>query len=89
MKQWLTFADGAVAWTAVLDTNGDQRAELRLSDLVEGAEAARTDPGSTTTTDLRSQRRLLERARAAHQPSCPACVFPVGDTGLEPVTSAV
>lgn len=56
----LNFANGAVDYDALIDTNGDGVADTAFSDVIAQAEAVRLDPEATTPAVL-AQKDLLER----------------------------
>ena len=57
---WLNFANGAIAWDRLVDTNGDRVADTRFLDAVTVAETLRLNPNATQA-QLDQQKRILER----------------------------
>jgi hypothetical protein len=57
---WLNFANGAMAWDRLVDTNGDRVADTRFLEAVTVAETLRLNPNATQT-QLDQQERILER----------------------------
>lgn len=49
LAAWLNFANGAIAWNRLVDTNGDKRPDTRFLDAITAAEALRLDPNATRT----------------------------------------
>ncbi len=56
---WLNFANGAVEWDELVDTNRDGTADTVFHVAVETAEAVRLDPASTKA-QLDAQRAILQ-----------------------------
>jgi len=54
----LNFANGAVAWDQLIDTDGDTVGDTAFSDVIVAAEAVRTGPH--TRAELEAQKDLLE-----------------------------
>jgi len=59
LAAWLNFANGAVEWDQMIDTDGDGTADTPFSDVMATAEAVRLDP-SHTREQLEVQKDLLE-----------------------------
>jgi hypothetical protein len=59
LAAWLNFANGAVDWNRLVDTNGDKRPDTRFLDAITAAERLRLDP-NTTRTQLDRQKTILE-----------------------------
>ena len=59
LAAWLNFANGAVEWNRLVDTNGDKTPDTRFLDAITAAERLRLDP-STTRTQLDRQKTILE-----------------------------
>jgi len=59
LAAWLNFANGAVDWNRLVDTNGDRTADTRFLDAIAAAERLRLDP-STTRAQLDRQKTILE-----------------------------
>jgi subtilisin family serine protease len=64
LAAWLNFANGAVAWDALIDTNGDSAGDTAFSDVISGAEAVRLGPH--TRAELEEQKDLLESISLDH-----------------------
>ena len=47
LAAWLNFANGAMEWNRLVDTNGDKRADTRFLDAIKAAESLRLDPNAT------------------------------------------
>ncbi|HEU5490593.1 MAG TPA: PKD domain-containing protein [Gaiellaceae bacterium] len=47
LATWLNFANGAMEWNRLVDTNGDKRADTRFLDAMKAAETLRLDPNAT------------------------------------------
>ena len=56
---WLNFANGAVEWNRLVDTNGDKTPDTRFLDAITAAERLRLDP-NTTRIQLDRQKTILE-----------------------------
>lgn len=56
---WLNFANGAMPWDQLVDTNGDKVPDTRFLDAMSAAENLRLDPNATRD-QLDRQKRLLE-----------------------------
>jgi hypothetical protein len=54
----LNFANGAVGWDQLIDTNGDTVGDTAFSDVIVAAEAVRTGPH--TAAELEVHKGLLE-----------------------------
>jgi PKD domain len=59
LAAWLNFANGAVEWNRLVDTNGDKRPDTRFLDAITAAERLRLDP-SSTRTQLERQKVIVE-----------------------------
>lgn len=57
---WLNFANGVLAYDALVDADGDGRADTSFADAVSAAEAVRLDPHATAA-EIESQRAVLKR----------------------------
>lgn len=57
---WLNFANGAVEFDELVDTDGDGVADNAFSDALAAAEAVRLDP-TATREELEAQKDILER----------------------------
>ena len=55
----LNFANGAVEWDQLIDTDGDSIGDTAFSDVIAAAEAVRLNPASTRD-ELEAQKDLLE-----------------------------
>ena len=56
---WLNFANGAVEWNRLVDTNGDKRPDTRFLDAIKAAETLRLDPNATRT-QLDKQKAIVQ-----------------------------
>ena len=59
LAAWLNFANGAVEWNRLVDTNGDKRADTRFLDAIIAAETLRLNPNATRT-QLDKQKLIVE-----------------------------
>jgi len=59
---WLNFANGAIEYLELLDTDKDGVGDTRFSDVVAAAEAVRLDPGATDK-ELREQTNILHHIK--------------------------
>ena len=60
LAAWLNFANGAVEWDQMIDTDGDGNPDAAFSDVMAAAEAVRLDPTHTKQA-LEAQKNILER----------------------------
>ena len=60
LAAWLNFANGAIEWDRLVDTNGDRTPDTRFLDAITAAETLRLDPASTRT-QLDRQLAIIER----------------------------
>jgi hypothetical protein len=56
---WLNFANGALAYDQLFDTDNDGSPDGTMADIVAAAEAVRLDPGATDA-ELNQQRQILQ-----------------------------
>jgi hypothetical protein len=56
---WLNFANGAMAWNQLVDTNGDKVPDTRFLDAMAAAETLRLNPAATRD-QLERQKKILE-----------------------------
>ena len=59
LAAWLNFANGAIAWDRLVDTNGDKVVDTRFLDAITAAETLRLDP-TATRTQLERQKAIIE-----------------------------
>lgn len=59
LAAWLDFANGAVEWNRLVDTNGDKRADTPFLTAIVAAESLRLNP-TTTRTQLDAMKRIVE-----------------------------
>lgn len=59
LAAWLNFANGAVEWNRLVDTNGDKRADTRFLDAITAAESLRLDANASRVL-LDRQKVILE-----------------------------
>ena len=59
LAAWLNFANGAMAWDRLVDTNGDKVADARFLDAITAAETLRLNPNSTSQ-QLDRQKAIIE-----------------------------
>jgi hypothetical protein len=60
LAAWLNFANGAIEYGRLVDTNGDKVADMPFLDAIAAAESLRLDP-TATRTQLERQKRIIER----------------------------
>lgn len=60
LAAWLNFANGAITFDTLVDTDGDGTADTTFGDAMLTAESVRIDPNATDA-DIREQRDILER----------------------------
>jgi hypothetical protein len=60
LAAWLNFANGAIGYGQLVDSNGDGTPDTAFSVVVGGAEAVRTNPASTSA-QIEAQKIILER----------------------------
>ena len=60
LAAWLNFADGAIEWDRLVDTNGDRTVDTPFLDAITAAETVRLNPASTQQ-QLDLQKRIVER----------------------------
>jgi hypothetical protein len=60
LTAWLNFANGALEWDELVDTDGDEVPDTPFATVVRHAEALRLDPTSSRS-ELLAQEQLLER----------------------------
>ena len=58
LAAWLNFANGAIDWNRLVDTNGDKTADTRFLDAITAAETLRLDPNATRT-ELDRQKAIV------------------------------
>jgi hypothetical protein len=56
---WLNFANGAIEWNRLVDTNGDNRVDTPFLRAVQAAESLRIDP-TATRKQLDAMKKTLE-----------------------------
>ena len=56
---WLNFANGAIEWNRLVDTNGDKKADTQFLKAVETAESLRNSP-TTTRKQLDTMKQIIE-----------------------------
>jgi hypothetical protein len=59
LAAWLNFANGAVEWNQLVDTDGDRAADTPFLSAIVAAEGLRTDP-SATRPQLDAMKRIVE-----------------------------
>ena len=59
LAAWLNFANGAVEWNRLVDTNGDKRVDTPFLTAIVAAEAVRIDP-ATTRKKLDATKKTVE-----------------------------
>ena len=59
LAAWLNFANGAIEWDRLVDTNGDKTADARFLDAITAAETLRLNPNSTSQ-QLDRQKAIIE-----------------------------
>ena len=60
LANWLNFANGAIEWDRLVDTNGDKTPDARFLDAITAAESLRLDPNATRA-QLDRQKTIIER----------------------------
>ena len=60
LAAWLNFANGAIEWDRMVDTNGDKTVDARFLEAITDAETLRLDPNATRA-QLETQKRIVER----------------------------
>ena len=60
LAAWLNFANGAIEWNRLVDTNGDKTADTPFLIAIETAESLRLNP-TTTRNQLEAMKRIIER----------------------------
>jgi hypothetical protein len=60
LTAWLNFANGAVGWDELVDTDGDGVVDIAFNEAMYIAEQVRLDPASTGA-DFDAQRRIMQR----------------------------
>jgi hypothetical protein len=60
LAAWLNFANGAIEWNQLVDTNGDKTADTPFLTAIGNAESLRIDP-TTTRNQLDAMKRIVER----------------------------
>ena len=60
LAAWFNFANGAVDWDRLVDTDGDRRVDTQFLTAITAAETLRIDP-NTTRKDLEAMKRIVER----------------------------
>ena len=60
LAAWLNFANGAIGYNQLVDSNGDGTPDTAFSVVVSVAEAVRTNPASTQA-QIEAQKIILER----------------------------
>ena len=60
LAAWLNFANGAVGYDQLIDTNSDGIPDTPFADVIATAEAARLDP-TATRSELEEQKDIIER----------------------------
>lgn len=60
LAAWLNFANGAIEWNQLVDTNGDKTADTPFLTAIERAETLRLNP-SATRPQLDAMKRIVER----------------------------
>lgn len=63
LAAWLNFANGAVEWVELIDTNHDGAAETPFNAVVYAAESVRLNPAATDA-EVRDQQQILHRVNA-------------------------
>lgn len=59
LAAWLNFANGAIEWNRLVDTNGDKLADTRFLDAITAAESLRLDP-NVSRLQLDRQKVIVE-----------------------------
>src|SRR5581483_9752433 len=59
LAAWLNFANGAIEWNRLVDSNGDKKPDTRFLDAIVAAEALRLD-GNATKAQLDAQKKIVE-----------------------------
>jgi hypothetical protein len=59
LAAWLNFANGAIEWNRLVDTNGDRTADTRFLDAIAAVESLRLEPG-TPRAELDRRKVILE-----------------------------
>ncbi len=60
LAAWLSFADGAIEFSQLIDTNFDRVPDTPFLTAIAAAETVRLDPASTSQ-QIEVQKRILER----------------------------
>ncbi len=59
LANWLNFANGAIEWNQLVDTNSDKRVDTQFLTAMVRAESLRIDP-NTSRKQLDAQKKIIE-----------------------------